>query len=214
MRLTKVIPVVIAGAALLLAHATTARAGILATDPNALAGFRGTQPFAFAMPPFSFNATVDYAVYAPGQFQQTFGAGSDPSGGTRFVYAYQMFNTGTAQQLLPRELSVGFNGNQNPANIGFLPDAFGNFGIDPTTSTFIPAAPPFTSAIWNRTNWLPAGAASEILLFTAPNGPGFFNSSVRAGALVDERTLPSPIPEPATLGAAAVALLLSVTRRR
>jgi hypothetical protein len=215
MCLQKFIPGVIGGA-LLVTH-SAAHAGILATDPNSIAAFRGTTNFTATMAPFTFHAAVDHGVYAPGTFNTTFGAGADPSNGTQFVYAYQMFNTGAANEQLPNFLSVGFNGNQNPANIEFLPNAFGNFGIDPTTVTFVPAGPPFTSATWSRNLWLPAASASEIVLFTSPNGPGNFNSSVKAGPLVDEQLMPSPIPEPGTLtalAAGAAATLLSRRRRK
>jgi hypothetical protein len=210
--LQKIIPGVIGGA--LLVSSSTAYAGILATDPNSIAAFRGTTNFTATVVPFAFHAAVDHGVYAPGTFNTTFGAGADPSNGAHFVYAYQVFNTGATNEQLPDFLSVGFNGNQNPANIQFLPNAFGNFGIDPTNVTFVPAGPPFTSATWSRTQWLPSTTASEILLFTSPNGPGNFNSSVKAGPLVDEQLMPSPIPEPGTISALAVAAGAMLARRR
>ncbi|MGH7179487.1 MAG: hypothetical protein ACREJC_19075 [Tepidisphaeraceae bacterium] len=201
----------------------SASAGILASDGNAIAGFHGSKPFAAAVGPLSFNASVDYAVYSPGTFTTTFGAGSDPSAGAQYVYAYQMTNTGTTAQRAPDFLTVGFNGDQQPANIEALPNIFGDYGVDPINpSTFIPAAPPYTSANWNYNNatpLLPSGISSEILLYTSPNPPGFYNSSVKAGALVNTLPgalgLPSPIPEPT--GAALAVLsgaLLGMRRRR
>src|SRR3954469_23549171 len=111
---------------------TKAYSAILASDANAISGFHGTQDFSVAMAGLSMKGEVDYAVYAPGQFKQTFGAGADPSSDKRYVYAYQMHNTGGTADRDLGFLSVGFDaagpGGSNPTDIGMI--LVGNFGDD------------------------------------------------------------------------------------
>ena len=83
-----------------LAIASTASAGVLATDGNAIGAFQGSVNMANSFQPipgyplfYNVNADVDFAVYAPNlgssNFDLTFGPGADPSGGADFVYAYR-----------------------------------------------------------------------------------------------------------------------------
>lgn len=178
----------------------TANAALLATDPAAMAAFRGAQPFTAVLGPLSFAATVEYAVYAPGTFNGSavLGAPADPSGGTDYVYAYEMINSGTQLQRTIGELSVGFDGNTAAHNLGVLagvPAA----GISPSSSSFIPVSAPFASATWIYNTELTSGQSSVVLLFTSPNAPHFYNASVLGGGLGNQQLLPSPVPEPGTL---------------
>jgi len=196
---------------------TKAYSAILATDANAIAGFHGTQDFSTAIGTLTMKGEVDYAVYAPGQFKQTFGAGSDPSSDKRYVYAYQLHNTGGTTDRDLGFLSVGFDaagpGGSNPANIGML--LVGDHGDDPSASSFIPAGgPPFNSATWNFTTTIPDAHFSEILLFTSPYAPEFYDASVQGGGLSKQSRLPSPVPEPGTvLGACGMMGALLIRRR-
>jgi hypothetical protein len=197
---------------------TKAYSAILATDANAISGFHGTQDFSTTIGSLSMKGEVDYAVYAPGQFKQSFGAGSDPSSDQRYVYAYQMHNTGGTADRDLGFLSVGFDaagsGGSNPANIGII--LVGDHGDDPSASSFIPAGgPPFNSATWNFTTTLPDGHFSEILLFTSPFAPEFYDASVQGGGLSKQSRLPSPtVPEPGTVLAACGMLGTLLIRRR
>jgi len=198
---------------------TRAYSAILATDANAVAGFHGTQDFSTSLGTLTMKGEVDYAVYAPGQFAQTFGAGSDPSNNQRYVYAYQMHNTGGTADRDLGLLSVGFDaagpGGSNPGNLGML--LVGDHGDDPSSSSFVPAGgPPFNSATWNFTTAIPDSHYSEILLFTSPFPPEFFDSSVQGGGLSKQSRLPSPgpVPEPGSALAACGMLGALLIRRR
>jgi hypothetical protein len=196
---------------------TRAYSAILATDANAMTGFHGTQDFSTSIGTLSMKGEVDYAVYAPGQFNLTFGAGSDPSSDKRYVYAYQMHNTGGTSDRDLGFLSVGFNqataGGSNPTDLGIL--LVGEHGDDPSSSSFIPVSgPPYHSATWNFSVPIPDGHFSEILLFTSPFAPEFYDSSVQGGGLSRQSRLPSPVPEPgAALAACGIMGALLIRRR-
>ena len=189
----------------------------LQTDPNGLDGgvpalWQGSKAYLQAAPvgTGSLNALVDFAVFAPSKFNLSY-PGMDPSGGANYVYAYQLHNqvAGTASITT---FSVGLSGgNETPSGIGFVPAG----GAAPTSTTFIPAGPPFTSAGFSYTGaFLAPGATSQILIFTSPYGPEFDNASLMGGINKTEQ-LPSPVPEPASyvlLGLGVLALL--VQRRR
>ena len=65
----------VAAAAALLAGiaAGDAQAGILAIDGNGLAGWRGTAVMEHLFYGSAVTMDVDYCVYAPGDFAQSFG---------------------------------------------------------------------------------------------------------------------------------------------
>ena len=173
----------------------------LQTDPNGMDGgvpalWQGSKAYLQAAPvgTGSLNALVDFAVFAPAKFNLSY-PGMDPSGGANYVYAYQLHNqvAGTASI---STFSVGLSGgNETPSGIGFVPAG----GAAPTSTTFIPGGPPFTSAGFSYTGALLApGATSQILIFTSPYGPDFDNASLMGGINKTEQ-LPSPVPEPSTL---------------
>jgi hypothetical protein len=207
---------ILAAAAAMLCG-TKAYSAILATDANAVAGFHGTQDFSSANLGLTMKGEVDYAVYAPGQFKLTFGAGSDPSNDKSYVYAYQLHNTGGTADRDPAFLSVGFDGafsgGSNSSNIGML--LVGDHGDDPSSFSFIPAGgPPFNSATWNFTSPIPDTHYSEILLFTSAFPPEFYDASVQGGGLSKQSRLPSPVPEPGTVLAACGMMGALLIRRR
>jgi hypothetical protein len=185
--------------------AAGAQAGPLALDPNAV--WHGTSaPLFFSVvagpTTFEISANVDYAVYNPGKFNLSFGAGADPSGGTQYVYAYEVFNTGAnGPNTAAQPISIfteGLGPNANAQNIEALPIVFGNFGQLPDNSSFAGAPP--TSGRWDYTTHnLPLGAATQILLFTSPHGPILQPGSVSGGGLGASQPLPSPAPEPSSV---------------
>jgi hypothetical protein len=197
---------------------TKAYSAILATDVNAIPGFHGTQDFSTAIGTLTMKGEADYAVYSPGQFKLTFGAGSDPSADSKYVYAYQLHNTGGTSDRDLGFLSVGFDqtapGKDNPTNIGIL--LVGDHGDDPSASSFISTSgPPYTSATWNFATAIPDGHTSEILLFTSPYPPAFYDASVQGGGLSKQGRLPSPVPEPGTaLLACGMSMAFLIRRRK
>ncbi len=210
----------------LLANAV--HAGPLVGDPAAL--FSGTQPFS------GFNgfkwvkADIDYAVYAPGAFSTSgplhLNSPPDFSGGTEYIYAYEIFNTGTSLDAHVASLSVGLfpNGvSDNATLIGHVPDP-SSAGAAPVASNFNPAAAatPKVNAFWSFSQFpatLGFGQHSEVLIFASPNPPSFKVSSITGGfATGASADLPSPVPEPGSLVLVAMALIslvgFRVFRRR
>jgi hypothetical protein len=211
----------VAGLAWIL-FSRVAAAGVLPTDPAAIAGAKGSltingQDFAAKN---SFKALVEYAVYDIGDFSNSAALGfpADPSGGTEYIYAYQIQNTGVDEALLL--LSVGlFTGGveDNASIVGFLASP----NLNPNNSTFTPASvAPKTHARWSFTSGtFTVGLTSDVLYFASPNPPQWKTSSISGmNATAGSGKLPSPVPEPAAwvLAAFGAACLLAVKclRRR
>ena len=213
---SRLLPAILLSAGLLLALVAPSAAGPLNGDGNAIAGFSGSQHFSGGFPGFGFEADVDYAVFEPGDFELSY-PGEDPSAGSEYVYAYQIFNQGPNSIAL---LSVGMSGGAGEAT--FLAE-FGA-GQPPRDMHFAEPAPPYTSALFDFLIPAPAtpvaaGGNSTILLMTSEHAPHFDNSTVRdTFSLAGSGPLPSPasIPEPGTiylLAIGAVLLLVRATRR-
>ncbi len=183
-----------------------ADAAPLVTDPNAMPVWQGTQGFYdvdVLFPGVTLDVDVEYAVYAPGQYGKS---GTDPSGGTQFVYAYQVFNN-LAGNVPVSSFSVGLDPTANVASIGS--DAGSGtqpVGTAPTANAFTGVPP--TSACWyfflNSIDPPPANEYSTVLLFTSPYGPKWAPGSVMDAGLSDKQDLPSPTPEPATMALLAL----------
>jgi len=207
---------VVVGVGIVLLVGVSAWGGPLMIDPNAMPAWKGTQGFHdvdVLFPGATLDVDVEYAVYAPGQYGLS---GTDPSGGTQFVYAYQVFNN-LAGNVPISSFSVGLDPTANVANIGSDAGSGTPLGTAPTANAFTGVPP--TSACWyfflNTIDPPPANEYSTVLLFTSPYGPRWAPGSVMDSGLSDKQDLPSPTPEPATLALMAlggVGLLL--TRRR
>ena len=208
-------------ALVLVASVGTLQAGPLPFDPNALAGYKGdTGTLTTTLGGLSISMDLQYAVYAPGAFDLSFGAGADPSAGSQYVYAYQFYNTGTvaAGGFAFSGVSVNLLLGNQAANIEALPLTYGNYGQLPVSASF--AGLPPTSARWSYTTAnLPLGAQSQILLFTSPHGPTRSTAQATGGLGVttDENHLvPTPVPEPlgSVLVVSAAVVLGGVAARR
>jgi hypothetical protein len=189
-------------------------------DPESDPAWSGTQHFSNSFFDVQISADVDYAVYPPGQFalSSSLDNPTDPSGGSDYVYAYQIWNSAASNVGL-NAFSMGFgdlvdNGHdqKEPANIGFL----SGFGLAPSSSYFVPATPPAQSGRWDFNPTILPNGNSTILLYTSKNGPEWDKASVLGGGLADTENLPNPTPEPATwillISVAAGGLILA--RRR
>lgn len=196
----------------LLVASSTAMAGPLPGDANALPAWQGSVAYASAMGPLSLDAAVEYAVYAPNpgfsNFDTSFGPGADPTNGAHYVYAYQVYNFASALTGVI-QLSVGLDGNEPISSLDSLPI----LGLDPLTAAFNPAGgPPFSNVLWKdygaangRVN---SGQNSSILFFTSPFGPEMDDGALLANLPNLTHPLPSPTPEPSTLVLVGLAVAL------
>jgi len=194
-----------------------ARAGLLAGDPNGMGDpWQGTQRFQSSPTPF-LVVDVEYCVYAPGQFELSFGF--DPAERGDYVYAYQIFNDLSSHPYDPPEdrdyvsgFSVGLTNIPDPLDEpdNEIPITYiDGPGQAPLLSYFAPG-----TATWKFIPTMIHGLFSDILYYTSPYGPGEDNATV-TGYEADTQQLPSPIPEPVTamlLGAGLAAMV--VFRRR
>ncbi|MCY2955241.1 MAG: PEP-CTERM sorting domain-containing protein [Planctomycetota bacterium] len=187
--------------ALVLGLASIASAGFLATDGSAMPAFQGTQAFASG----TMSADVDYAVYAPGNFGNILTP--DPSGGTDYVYAYQVMPTGTLPVTF---LTVGLATGSGAQNEGTAPLYGAAGGIAPTAWSIQSSSAAAAFLIPE----LNAPSFSQVMLFTSPNGPTFGPASVGDGGNSDQQILTTPVPEPASLAFLVLGLGALIRRSR
>jgi hypothetical protein len=207
-------------AALALSCSTAVHATLIDADTtNAMPGWYGTLPVQFTEELKSGNvvvdASIDYAVYAPGKFDLSF-PGKDPSNGLQYVYRYQLHDAADSGDYL-KKLSVGlvdissaagwFCTSVDPGPIypagGLAPPTIGIVGAPPTSVNWAYKA---------STGLLTAGGDSTMLVFTSPFAPTLqsatITSSSTVGWWIDDKgnqynwwqgRLPSSVPEPASL---------------
>ena len=221
-----------------VALAGVAHGGLLATDPNALPGWAGSTPFVTSLGGTSLVTTIDYAVYAPGQIGTSAALGFpghsplDPSGGTDYVYAYEIFNTGGTAGISAKALTLSVGLDYLAGAVPTSATSIGNdpltpaLGVAPASGVFSPSIGAKQSAIWSYSSigGLAVGAHSDILIFSSPFGPQMFQSTLTGtGGTQTPHTaqfvLPSPIPEPTTaalalIGCGCVAAALRGARKR
>lgn len=194
--------------------ATSAIAGPLTTDSAAyFDGFvtwQGTTPYQgyndypTNSSPSGLYGTIDWAVYAPGDFPAGY-LGYTPTPG-EFVYAYQAYVDGPAP-LSGHSLTLEAIAD----NIGSFA-GLGVVGQAPSAAYFFPNPLTPTSANWDFNPTIPTGASSNGLVFSSPFGPKLSSGSViDDGSVGDVIPLPSPdpayVPEPGTLTLAACGLV-------
>ena len=201
--------------------ATTALAGPLAVEPNAYLGiwksttpYQGYNDYPINANPSGMFGTIDWVVFAPGDFTPGY-LGYTPTPG-EFVYAYQAIQDPAAFAPLTG-LSVVLEAAAN--NIGTF-TGNGVFGVATGSEFFLGL--PFPSANWDLPAGVGAGGTSVGLVFSSPFGPKLLSGSViDDGSVGDVVPLPSPdpeyIPEPGTMTLAMCGLVvfgLQLLRRR
>jgi hypothetical protein len=199
-----------------------ASAGPLPTDPNALPLWQGSETFigGNVSATKTLHAKVEYAVYAPGTFGTSVDLDTpvDPSGGTHYVYAYEVFHLVTGDATTVANLSVDLVTGAVPNSSTWIGHdaALPEGGVIPTSSNLINGGDGYKdNAKWNFiAPALGSGGHSRVLYFTSQYEPHWRVSSMQ-GALTTLASdwLPSPIPEPTTYTLAVIGVLSLVSAR-
>ena len=187
MRTRNVVSLTAVGVVLLLAVSTT-MAGDLAVDSNGMAAWQGTVHYdTVNLYGFSYYAAdVDYSVYAPGAFDDSYGIEPDP---THFVYAYQVVAISSPDRYVSR-FSVGLDEDEQAANISHVPGV----GVEPSNAGFSA----FTAG-WDFNPSVYGGSVSAVVYLSSPFGPEWGSSSVTGYLSTgDTQDIAVPTPEPAT----------------
>jgi hypothetical protein len=219
---TVAVAVAAAGLALLGGIGTQyASGGVLLSDGNAMGSpWQGSVTYNSQLLDV-YSAELEYAVYAPGNFEVTFGSvGVDAND---YVYAYQFVSVtqGTYNSLDAwiDLFSVGLtDGDEDPQQIGHV-SGYGD--VDPNTQSFDPSPPATpTQARWFFNDpVLEDGNTSTVMYFSSPFAPepecDWNNASVSGTqSLGDTQRVPTPTPEPSTLALMTVAGMGVLARRR
>lgn len=170
---------------------------VAATSQAALVGDLGSGStlFSGSLGGTAISVNVEYAVYSPGTY-----GGSVPAGlsGSKYIYAYQLFNTAVSN--IPVNLfSVGLNsGAVNLATDQCWSDStYGTLGgIDSTGFTGFTTSTQQEASYGFFLGSIGQGQYSTVLLFSSDFGPTFDGYGAIGGAL---GVLPTPVPEPATI---------------
>jgi len=173
---------------------------ITTLDGDAAALVSGSQAFVGV----NWTADVDYAVYAPTKYP-----GSHPDSSSKYIYAYQVFNDSGSTDTLA-SLTISLLAGAGAAN----PDDDSTYavlgGVAPLLSRL--AGSPATSVQWVVD--VDAGEHSTVLLFSSPYTYTFAAATLADGGVGDTRTLPTPLPEPATISLLVIGAAALVRRGR
>jgi hypothetical protein len=204
--------------AVALSLPTSASATLITADTdNAMPGYYGTKSIHFyeESNQMTVDGSIDYAVYAPQQFNVSF-PGKDPSNGTQYVYRYQLYNNAATSHDYMLSLTVGLPGFTGDATYckwvepgPIYPDG----GLAPGSRNKLIGTPP-TSALFEYRGSAPLqpGNFSKMLIFTSDYPPTYRFASVVSSCSIQrwvdedgnqynwwEGQVPSPVPEPASL---------------
>ncbi len=164
----------------------------------------------------SLDVTVDFAVFAPGQFPGNYTpfAGFAAPPANDFVYAYQVYNTGVANGgLSTTQFSqLGINSLGPISSLGKDQSGVGPTGdVGAINTNFAFLSAQGASYLFLVPS-IQVDQYSVVLLFSSPIGPTFSQASVYDSGLSANGNLPMPIPAPGTL--ALLGLGAVVARRR
>jgi hypothetical protein len=172
-------------------------------DPAAIHAYQGSSPFSAGG---VLNGYVDYAVFAPGQYDGTV------SFNNLYVYAYQVFSNPSSMVSIDY-FSVGLKSGISVPTVMY--DSAADYAVPggniPTLSLLMPQQVLYLF----QSDSISATEYSRTLLFTSNIGPGMAEGVVSAGFAGGAiMALPSPVPEPATLGLLIGGALMAIRRKR
>lgn len=144
----------------------------------------------------TLDGRIDYAIYGIDNFDW----GPDPVPEGEFVYAYQIFNDGIDDEILSVQItffSVSILEQGGVLDIGSI-----GSGIEPWHQYLSPD--PQSAEFWfttsNGHSVIGSGQSSNILYITSNYGVWDYQpAGVHGGSLVAQLSLPTPVPEPATI---------------
>jgi hypothetical protein len=196
---------------------------VLSSDTTAIPGWHGSVLFTNVDPIYfpQLAVSVDYAVYDKAQFLLNFPGGGPIDSNAKFVYAYQIFNNLDPHPGWPAwqdsedyvsKFSVGMSllFDEQASNPGFVSGT----GQAPTSSNLLVGSAGWTYRA--SSNKLAYHATSAVLYYASPFGPEWNDGTVQGiNAITLPLTLPSPMPEPASLCLLALgATISSIIRRK
>jgi hypothetical protein len=180
----------------------------LYNDPAAMADFTGRTPFEITQLDSYLRVDVEYAVYVPGTYP-----GRDFTGGSQYIYAYQVFNSSRSNVAVDF-FSVGLTGGAG-ADLIYTDDTYGynpQAGVEPSISHVFAQSTGFVFADQNLNprKW------SSVLIFSSVYSPTMGVGTVSGGGLCGMGILvtPSTVPEPATILMIGSGLILLNLRRK
>jgi len=185
--------------------------GLLADSGLAMSGWKGTVTSHYTYDSIVLDAVLDFAVFDLGDYP-----GDDPSSGSEYVYAYQVFNL-SSSTVGVTAFSVGLASGSGAGNIGddtsgTQPGVAGGISSDLAS---IGSASAHWGFGWASGSEIAPGSHSTVLLFTSPNEPEWNSATVTNGGLpVPGADMPSPVPEPGSLSVIFLGSALLLARRR
>jgi len=183
-----------------------------ALPAGAMEGWAGTADFEYYGPDGrSLTGQIDYAVYRVENY-----GGSPPLGGD-YIYAYKIINSGSSTVSI-NSFSVAILQGAEVGNINW-DDYEASDGIEPFFEYFSPSPQSPQSAeflfIAGTTGLVESGLHSVNLLFSSNYGPTEGFAVMTGGGIGGPiETVPTPVPEPATLVLLAAGGLIIFTQKK
>jgi len=211
------------------AHASTlASTAAALNDGNgpSLGVWQGSQSYSGSLAFHTLNAVVEFAVFAPGNFQTFLTTENninfvDPAP-SEYIYAYQIVEVVAGTTAVER-FTVASDSDEvlGISGVTFIPYTtdYGTYPLQPIRDPSFTEGGPGesgTSSAWFADPGYAPGEYSGILFYSSPHGPEMGSSSLLAGIAGQDipDSMPNPVPEPSALILCLAAGLSLMMRRR